>query len=53
MMTFAEINEAVLRLSDDERLELLHWLLENFDENGQPVSSPEPERVIRHPTLSS
>ena len=52
-MTFAEIKEAVLRLSDEERLELLHWLLENFDECGRPVSSPDPERAIRRPTLSS
>lgn len=53
MMTFAEIKEAVLRLSDEERLELLHWLLESFDENGQPFSSPDQERAITRPSLSS
>ena len=52
-MTFSVIKEAVLRLTDEERLELLNWMLENFDANGHPISVPMPEQESTRPTLSS
>jgi hypothetical protein len=35
-MTFEELREKVLALSDAERIELLHWMADNYDERGEP-----------------
>jgi hypothetical protein len=52
-MTFDEIKEAILLLTDAERFELLNWTLERFDDDGSPLPGPGPGRGIARATLSS